>query len=64
MTISRLALNLFLQKYLPKFSNSNLILISDRVIPLINQSHIFNFIYNAYYGGITEVYKPHGKNLN
>ncbi|KAF8805670.1 hypothetical protein BYT27DRAFT_7224747 [Phlegmacium glaucopus] len=32
-------------------------------IPLINTNNLFNFIYLAYYGGITEVYKPYGQDL-
>jgi hypothetical protein len=53
LTITRLALNIFLKNYY----NSK-----DR-IPLINKFEIFNFIKEGYYGGITEVYKPYGKNL-
>jgi hypothetical protein len=51
-TISGIALLLFLKKYLVK-----------NTIPLINKKDIFNFIHFAYYGGMTEVYKPYGKNL-
>jgi hypothetical protein len=51
-TISRLALNIFLKHYL---KNSKL--------PLINKSSIYNDIKEAYFGGITDVYKPYGKNL-
>lgn len=50
-TISGLALNLFLKDYY----NNN--------IPVINKSSIYNDIKQAYYGGITEVYKPYGENL-
>jgi hypothetical protein len=71
MTISRLALNLFLKKYLPSPSfgrghiSKTLLLLKpeSKVIPLINKNHMFNFIYDAYYGGITEVYKPYGENI-
>lgn len=64
MTISRLALNLFLKKYLPDVSRSLLLLKPEsKAIPLINKNHMFNFINDAYYGGITEVYIPHGENL-
>lgn len=64
MTISRLALNLFLKRYLPDIPKSVLLLKPEsKVIPLINKNHMFNFIYDAYYGGITEVYRPHGINL-
>lgn len=51
LTISRLALNIFLKDYL---KNSK--------IPVINKK-MFLDIKEAYYGGVTEVYKPHGKNL-
>jgi DNA polymerase type B, organellar and viral len=37
--------------------------LKDSKIPLINTNNLFQFIYGSYYGGITEVYKPHGKNL-
>jgi DNA polymerase type B, organellar and viral len=53
MTISRLALNIFNKRY---YNTSN-------PLPLINKHNIFDFINSAYYGGITEVYKPYGKNL-
>ena len=52
LTISRLALNIFLKRYL-----------DNKKIPLINKFDIFNFIKTGYFGGITEVYKPHGKDL-
>src|SRR6188768_3997983 len=32
-------------------------------IPLITNISIHNFIRLGYYGGICEVYKPHGKNI-
>lgn len=51
LTISRLALNIFLKDYL-----------KESKIPIINQS-IYNDIKKAYFGGLTEVYKPYGKNL-
>lgn len=50
-TISGLALNLFLSKY---YKNN---------IPLINKKSIYTDLKPAYYGGMTEVYIPHGKNL-
>ena len=37
--------------------------LKDSKIPLVNTNNLFQFIYNSYYGGITEVYKPHGKFL-
>lgn len=51
LTISRLALNIFLKDYL---KNSKL--------PIISKN-MFNDIKQAYYGGVTEVYKPYGENL-
>ena len=51
LTVSRLALNIFLKNYL-----------KDSKIPLIPQS-IYNDIKKAYFGGVTEVYKPYGENL-
>jgi hypothetical protein len=52
LTISRLALNLYLKRYS-----------TNHEIPVINKLQHFNFINFGYYGGITEVYIPHGKNL-
>lgn len=52
LTISSLAKTKFLKYYL-----------KDSKIPLINTNTLFNFIFSAYHGGITEVYKPFGKNL-
>jgi hypothetical protein len=51
LTISSLATRVFLNKYY----NNN--------IPNINKSSIYRDIKQAYYGGITEVYRPYGKNL-
>lgn len=51
LTISRLALNIFLKEYL-----------RDSKLPIIGKN-IFSDIKKAYYGGVTEVYKPYGKNL-
>ena len=45
LTITRLSLNIFLDKFYP-----------NKVIPLINKLNIFNFIKEGFYGGITEVY--------
>jgi hypothetical protein len=50
-TISRLALNIFLKHYL-----------KESKLPVI-KGHIFNEVKQAYFGGVTEVYKPYGKNL-
>lgn len=58
LTISRLALEIFLKDhYRPNYKTGH-------VIPLINDKTIYNDIKEAYYGGITEVYKPYGENLN
>lgn len=51
LTISSLAMNLFHSKY---YQNN---------IPLITNANMFNDLKKAYYGGITEVYKPYGENL-
>lgn len=51
ITISGLAVRIFLKD----FYNNN--------IPLINKLSIYKDIKQAYYGGITEVYKPWGGNL-
>lgn len=49
-TISKLAVSLYLSKYY----NNN--------IPNINKRSMYNDIKEAYYGAITEVYKPSGEN--
>lgn len=51
VTITSLALKI----YLTSDYNNN--------IPLVNKLSIYNDIKLGYYGGITEVYKPHGTNL-
>ena len=51
LTISSLSMDIFLRKY---YGNN---------IPLIKQKSIYTDIKKSYYGGVTEVYKPHGKNL-
>ena len=51
LTISGLAMDIFLRRFY------------DKNIPLINKKSIYNDIKSSYYGGVTEVYKPHGKNL-
>jgi hypothetical protein len=50
-TISSLAMKLYLNQYY----NDN--------IPNINKHSIYTDIKQAYYGGITEVYRPYGENL-
>lgn len=50
-TISRLAINIYSKKYLKE------------QIPSITNQSLFKFIKSAYFGGITEVYKPYGENL-
>lgn len=52
ITITGLALNIFYKNYY-----------KIKQIPLIDRLEVFNFIKQGYYGGITEVYKPHGFNL-
>ena len=52
LTITRLALNIFKNKYY-----------KNQCIPSINKIYLFNFIKEGYFGGITEVYKPYGKDL-
>jgi len=52
LTITRLALNIFKNKYYKSLN-----------IPSIDKLYLFNFITEGYYGGNTEVYKPHGKDL-
>ena len=51
ITISGLAVKI----YLKDFYNNN--------IPDINKASLYKDIKEAYYGGITEVYKPYGENL-
>jgi hypothetical protein len=51
LTKSSLSLKIFLKK----FYNDN--------IPLINDTFLYSDIAMAYFGGITEVYKPYGENL-
>lgn len=50
LTISNLAMKLFMTKY---YNN----------IPTIKKPSLYNDVKLAYYGGITEVYKPYGVNL-
>jgi DNA polymerase type B, organellar and viral len=52
LTISSLSMNIYLRRFYEKCT-----------IPLINKNSIYNNIRKSYYGGITEVYKPYGKNL-
>lgn len=54
LTITRIALNIYLRKFYDSKYISML---------LINKLFLFNFIKEAYYGGITEVYIPYGKDL-
>ena len=51
LTISSLSMDIYLKRFY------------DNNIPLIKQKSIYNNIKQSYYGGITEVYKPYGKNL-
>jgi DNA polymerase type B, organellar and viral len=52
LTISSLSMNIYLRRFYKDFT-----------IPLINKNSIYKNIRKSYYGGITEVYKPYGKNL-
>jgi hypothetical protein len=58
LTISKLAINILYSNYLTKSENIN------NSLPLIINPSIYNFIKESYFGGITEVYKPYGENLN
>lgn len=51
LTISRLTLNIYQKIYL-----------KDSKIPII-KGNLYNDIKKAYYGGISEVYKPYGEDL-
>jgi hypothetical protein len=51
LTLSGLAMQIFLKEY---YAYN---------IPLINKSSLYNDIKKSYYGGITEVYIPYGKDL-
>lgn len=51
LTISGLALKIFRSKY---YNND---------IPLVNKTSMYRDIKEAYYGAITEVYKPYGEKL-
>lgn len=44
-----------LKLFLPKYYKNN--------IPTINKKSVYSELKQAYYGGITEVYIPHGRNL-
>ena len=51
LTISSLASRIFLNKY---YTNN---------IAVVNKASLYKDIKEAYYGGITEVYRPYGNNL-
>ncbi len=53
LTITSLALKVFMKDHYP-----------TPVIPLIKNNKIYSDIKKAYYGGITEVYKPYGEKLH
>lgn len=53
LTITGIAINIFLKNHYSK-----------PVLPLINKEDIYNDIKKAYFGGLSEVYKPYGENLN
>lgn len=52
LTVTGLALNIFLTNYL-----------NDSKLPLINNKSIYYDLKRSYYGGLSEVYKPYGENL-
>lgn len=52
LTISKLALDIYLKHHY-----------KEGTIPLINHKNLYKTIKKAYYGGMTEVYKPYGENL-
>lgn len=52
LTISSLSMEIFLRRFY-----------KNNIIPLINKKSTYNNIKESYYGGITEVYIPYGKNL-
>jgi hypothetical protein len=54
-TISKLALEIFLKDHYDP---------SKGGIPLITNKTIYSDLREAYYGGVTEVYKPYGECLN
>jgi hypothetical protein len=60
LTISKLSINILYSNYIYKLENSTQ---TNGNLPLINQPTIYNFIKESYFGGITEVYIPKGKNL-
>ena len=53
LTISSLSMQIYMKYYYP-----------EEVIPLIKNSKLYIDIKQAYYGGLTEVYKPYGENLH
>ncbi len=58
LTISKLALEIFWKDHYKPDLDKN------QVIPLIKYNRkMYNDIRQAYYGGITEVYKPYGEGL-
>ena len=63
LTIAKLAINILYSNYLSNNKDAKQ-KDNNKVIPLIKNTSIFNFIKKGYFGGITEVYKPYGENLN
>lgn len=61
LTISKLAINILYSNYLNTRNNSNAV---NNNLPLINKPTLYNFVKESYFGGISEVYKPYGENLN
>ena len=63
LTIAKLAINILYSNYLsvtPVEKPTE----NTEVLPLIKNVSIFNFIKEGYYGGISEVYIPFGKDLS
>ncbi len=54
LTVSKMSYEIFSKDYLSV----------DKPIPLINKKAIYRDIKLGYYGGMTEVYKPYGENLD
>lgn len=52
LTLSRIGINILKSKYK-----------INKHLPLINKPSIHDFIKQGYYGGISDVYKPYGRNL-
>lgn len=58
LTISKLAINILYFNYLNELEDQ-----TKNSLPLIKNPSVFDFIKKAYFGGISEVYRPYGENL-